>query len=156
MSDPLGTYLHDHLAGAEYAIQTLQMMRDQNSGKPLGAFAGKLLAEVEADRDTLRNIAEMVGAGSGTVKELASWLAQRASRVKLDADHDLGKLEALEFLELGIHGKWAMWRALESIGDSRLKDVDFKQLETRAEAQRGMVEERRLEIAQVALQPKAA
>lgn len=86
MSDPLGTYLHDHFAGAEYVIQTLQMMRDQNGGKPLGAFAGKLLVEVQADRDTLRNIAGKAGAGSGTVKEMASWLAQRASRVKLDAE----------------------------------------------------------------------
>ena len=49
-----------------------------------------------------------------------------------------------------------MWRALESIGDSRFKDVDFRRLATRAEVHIGMVEQQRLEMTKVALKPKAA
>jgi len=30
MSDALGTYLHDHLAGAAYAIDLIEFMRDRS------------------------------------------------------------------------------------------------------------------------------
>jgi hypothetical protein len=36
MSDPLATYLHDHLAGSNFAIELLDSLRDQYSGEPLG------------------------------------------------------------------------------------------------------------------------
>jgi hypothetical protein len=38
MSDPLATYLHDHLGGAKAAIDLLQAMRDHQEDKPLGDF----------------------------------------------------------------------------------------------------------------------
>lgn len=159
MSDPLATYLHDHLAGAVHAIETLKAMRDRQAGKPLGEFAATLLVEVEADRDTLRKLAESTGAGSSRLKEGASWLAERASRLKLtdESDHSIGTFEALEFLELGIHGKWALWCALDvaAVSDARLKGMDFKQLAERAETQRRLVNERRLEAARRALLPEA-
>jgi len=65
----------------------------------------------------------------------------------------LGTFEALEFLELGIHGKWALWRALATVAvsDTRLRGLDYEQLAARAEAQRASVEERRLEIARTVL-----
>jgi hypothetical protein len=160
MSDPLATYLHDHLAGAVHAIETLKTMRDRQAGTPLGDFASHLLLEVEADRNTLRNLAESMGAGSSTLKETASWLAERASRMKLthESNYSLGTFEALEFLELGIHGKWALWCALDvaAATDPRLKGVDFRQLAARAETQRVLVDGRRLEAARRALQPEPA
>ena len=160
MGDSLGTYLHDHLAGAVHAIEILKTMRDRQDNTPLGDFAAKLLVEVEADRETLSNLAGRIGSGSNTMKEMATWLAERASRLKLthESNHSLGAFEALEFLEIGIHGKWALWRALDvaAAADSRLNDMDFKQLAARAEAQRLLVDERRLETARRALQPDAA
>jgi hypothetical protein len=59
----------------------------------------------------------------------------------------------LEFLELGIHGKWALWRALGAVApnDPRLQGNDFEHLAERARTQRGQVEERRLEAARSAL-----
>jgi hypothetical protein len=35
MSDPLATYIEDHLAGATYAIDLLEAIRDQYAGDPL-------------------------------------------------------------------------------------------------------------------------
>lgn len=158
MSDPLATYLHDHLAGAVHAIETLKAMRDRQAGTPLADFAATLLIEVEADRETLRNLAETTGAGPSTLKETASWLAERASRLKLThtSNYSLGTFEALEFLELGIHGKWALWCALDvaAATDPRLKGIDFRQLASRAEIQRALVDARRLEVARRALQPE--
>ena len=65
----------------------------------------------------------------------------------------LGILEALEFLELGVQGKLAMWRALSaaSAADSRLQGLDYELLAARAESQAARVEQRRLEAARLAL-----
>jgi hypothetical protein len=52
--DPLTTYFRDHLAGAQAAIDLLEVLRDQHLGTPLGQFAAGLLAEVEEDREALR------------------------------------------------------------------------------------------------------
>jgi hypothetical protein len=159
MSDPLATYLHDHLAGSVHAINLLEFIRDQHNGEPLGRFASELLAEIQADRDTLRELAERIGAGSSEVKELTAWLSEKVTRLKLRRGAEgFGTFEALEFLELGIHGKWALWRALGVVAasDARLRSVDFEHLAARAEAQRALVEERRLEAARMALLRKAA
>ncbi len=44
MSDPLATYLQDHLAGAMAGIEILEALRDQHAGEPLGSFATEMLA----------------------------------------------------------------------------------------------------------------
>ncbi len=62
MSDALSAYLHDHLAGAAFAINLLELIRDQHEDDDLGHFAAHILAEIEQDRDTLRHMAERVDA----------------------------------------------------------------------------------------------
>ncbi|MDP9161565.1 MAG: hypothetical protein M3O09_15205 [Acidobacteriota bacterium] len=151
MSDPLATYLHDHLAGAAYAVDLVEFMRDQHQGEELGQFAAGLLIDIKSDQDVLRRLARRVGVGSSKLKELTAWLGEKVSRLKLrhDAADGLGLFEALEFLELGIHGKLELWRALGAIApnDSRLQSVSFEGLADRAEKQRVNVEKRRLEVA---------
>ena len=155
MSDPLATYVHDHLAGAVVAIDLLEALRDQHSDEPLGQFAAGLLVEVEADRAVLQGLAERVSMGSSRLKEAAAWLGEKVSRLKLGrrAASGLGTFEALEALALGILGKLALWRALAMIatGDARLGGMDFDHLTARAQAQHAQVEERRLEAARKAL-----
>jgi hypothetical protein len=55
MSDPLGTYLHDHLAGAAHAINLVEFMCDRYEGGELGQFAAWLLVEIESDRTVCAN-----------------------------------------------------------------------------------------------------
>jgi hypothetical protein len=157
MSDPLATYLHDHLAGAQHAIELVDFLRTRHEGHPLGDFAGTLLAEIEADRATLQTLADSIGAGSSKIKDLAGWVSEKVSRIKLHDDPDgLGTFEALEFLALGIRGKRLLWIALSAIApaDHRLQGTDFARLIARAKIQQEQVEERRLEIATTALAPK--
>jgi hypothetical protein len=155
MSNSLATYLHDHLAGALHAVNILETLRDTNDGEPLGRFASGLLAEINTDRATLEEIADRVGAGSNELKEFTAWVGEKVSRLKLrhGSGDGLGTFEALEFLELGIHGKWALWRALDTVSDQddRLRGVDYAHLAARAEAQRNTVEERRLDLAREVL-----
>jgi hypothetical protein len=157
MSDPLATYLHDHLGGARAAIELLAAMRDQQKDKALGDFAAHLLAEVEADRDTLQRLAEKVGGGSNLIKELTGWLGEKATRLKVGPDpaNPFAAFEALEFLALGVRGKLGMWLALDvaASDDPRLSGFDFKQLATRAETQYQQVEQHRMQMVKIALAP---
>lgn len=95
MSDPLATYIHDHLAGSTHAIDLLKAIRDQQGDRPLGEFAAALLPEIESDRDVLRNIADRAGLGSSAIKEAGAWLEEKVSRIKLrDLDKNgLGTFE---------------------------------------------------------------
>jgi hypothetical protein len=83
MTDPLATYLHDHLGGAKAAIDLLEAMRDRQEEQQLRDFAANLLIEVKADRDTLQRLAEKVGSGSNFLKEFTGWAAEKVTRLKL-------------------------------------------------------------------------
>lgn len=151
MRDALATYLEDHLAGSVHAIELLKAMRDDHKDEPLGEFAGELVPEIEADRQQLLRLVERIGAGPSEMKQLAGWVSEKVGRIKLShrVTNSLSTFEALEFLELGIHGKWALWRALAEVGpaEPRLQGVNFDRLIRRADAQHSQVEEFRLELA---------
>src|SRR5271170_1664203 len=106
MDNPLATYLADHLAGSVHAIELLKALEEQRRGQPLGRFAADLLVEIAADQAVVQRLADKIGTGSNRAKELTAWLGEKLSRFKLrhDSDDLLGTFEALEFLELGIHG----------------------------------------------------
>jgi hypothetical protein len=154
MENPLAIYLHDHLAGAAFAVDLLEAMRDKHPNEPLGDFAAMILMEVEEDRTTLKNLADRVGSGSSHLKELSAWLSEKVSRIKLNREtHTLGTFEALEFLALGILGKLALWNALKTLppSDGLLRGIDLDRLASRAQAQHAKVEARRLEEARIVL-----
>src|SRR5258705_3672735 len=153
MNEPLTIYLQDHLAGATAAIELLQVMGERTD--PLGGFAKHLLTEIEVDRETLQRLADKVGSGENVIKEFASWLSEKVTRLKFGhgmAD-PFGTFQAIEFLSLGIIGKLALWRALEtlSLSDTRLSGVPFNELVLRAKTQFSQVEERRFENSGTAL-----
>jgi len=158
MSEPLAVYLEDHLSGARFALELLQAMRDNQHLLRLKEFVVTLLAEVEADVDTLQGLAESMGAGSNIFKELAGWVGEKATRIKLgqSTGDDLGTFEALEFLALGVLGKASLWEALDvvAVSDERLHGYDFEQLAASARVQYAKVEHQRLESAKTALRPK--
>ena len=51
------------------------------------------------------------------MKKWAAWMVEKVSRLKLKHGRGdgLGTFEPLEFLVVGIHGKWALWRALSLV-----------------------------------------
>jgi hypothetical protein len=153
VSDPLVAYLHDHLVASVHAIELVEVLRDEYVGKPLGDFAAELLVEIEADREVLRKLGNQTGADSSGLRDLTAWLSEKVSRLKLGRGAGNGPetFEALEFLELGIQGKWALWRALAAVAaaDSRLDGTDFDSLAACAESQQAKNKERRLEMEDV-------
>ena len=152
MNNPLATYMHDHLAGAVYALDLVEAIEYHYKTEPLGQLAKILHREISSDRDTLQGIAGRFGSGSSKLKEGAAWLSEKVSRIKVQHSDPsgLGTFEALEFLELGIHGKLGLWRALEKIAgrEKRLAGIDFANLMSRAQDQGAMVEKFRLATAE--------
>ena len=64
MTDSLTTYLHDHLAGANFAIEVLEFLREQRLSAALDENAEALHSEIEEDRNVLQAVVERAGAGA--------------------------------------------------------------------------------------------
>jgi hypothetical protein len=153
MSEPLATYLHDHLAGARFAIDLLERLRDTQPSQDFKDFAQHLLRQIEEDREVLQRVVDDVAGGRSAVKEAAAWLSEKASRLKLrlGGNEALAVFESLEALSLGVLGKAKLWQALSEIsaGDPRLEQLDLTQLIARAESQHDAIESRRRKLAAV-------
>lgn len=151
MSD-LPTYLHDHLAGSNFAVGLLEFLRDQYAGEPFSDVMAGMLAEIEQDRGVLQSIIDREGNGVPILKGAAVWFSEKLSEMKLSRG-SFGTFEALEALALGVLGKLALWQALAAIADAdpRLEGVDFGQLADRAKKQHALAEKLRLQAARDAL-----
>ena len=82
----LATYLRDHLAGADTAIQMVQGLSDAYRGGPEGALFESLYEQFREDRGVVEGILAELGYTSRSVKRLAGrrpgvpfvqWLAAR-------------------------------------------------------------------------------
>ncbi|HEX5606275.1 MAG TPA: hypothetical protein VFY96_07165, partial [Candidatus Binatia bacterium] len=65
-------------------------------------------------------------------------------------------LESIEAVALGIDGKLALWRALETVAEvaAEMRKVDYGRLSARAQEQREVAESMRLMAARLALVPE--
>ena len=152
----LGTYLNDHLAGSVMGIELAERTIRENEGDPLAVRLGRVLDEIREDQAVLKGVIDRVGAAQNPLKKAGAWLAEKAARVKLggsDEPGELSRLEVLETLTTGIHGKRALWRALRVVAPryEELGALNFDLLERRAIEQHEVVEEMRLEAAKAAL-----
>jgi hypothetical protein len=147
----LHTYLQDHTAGAIHAVELVKALQQQRDCRPLlGQFATALLPQIEQDLEMLEAVAKRIGSDGFHLKEIAGWLGDKLSRVKLDpAGDSFHVFETLEFLSLGVLGKRALWRALMTVAPmyKGLQDVDLQYLIERAEHQHQAIEEMRLHMA---------
>ncbi len=159
--DFLTTYLNDHLAGAQMGIQVARDCLKHNPTGPLGDFLVVLLAEIEEEYEQLKNVPARLSSTENPAKKAASRVASKVARLKLkDAFSgytDLTRLEELEGLALGVHGRQKLWAALEAAcgSDERFSDFDFPALQERARRQHDGLEHHRLEAARKAFAPIA-
>jgi hypothetical protein len=151
----LASYLKDHLAGSTAAVELLEHLAESHRGEPLEKLFTELRGEIASDQEALRKLLQRFSR-EGPVRKASAWMAEKFNRVKIrlagEKAGELGLVEALEILVLGITGKQLLWRALSaSLGDSPLlRGVDLSQLEQRAIDQLERVESHRLEAARQA------
>jgi hypothetical protein len=152
----LATYLNDHLAGSVAAVELLDHLIKAYEGKPLEKFFKDLRDDVSADQEVLRKLLRRF-AKESVVRKAGAWIAEKFTRAKIktagEKVGEMGLLQALEVLVLGITGKQLLWRALNaSLGSSPLlRGADLSRLEERAIEQIERVEAKRLETAREAL-----
>ena len=154
--DALRTYLNDHLAGSVMAVELAERAARENEGAPIAARLSRVLEEIREDQALVKGLIERVGAGQNPLKKAGAWLVEKAGRWKLggtDEPGELSRLEVLEMLAMGIHGKRALWRALHVVVSryEELRGLDLGLLERRATEQHDEVEAMRLEAAKAAL-----
>jgi len=151
----LSTYLNDHLAGSNIAIEILDHLIDETS--ELSPALNALKTEIAEDREQLKALMASQQIEESRVRKAGSWFAEQVAEMKLEVDDDengpLRRLERLEALEIGIDGKIALWRALDvaAKSNSDLRRLDYVRLRQRGEDQRARVESMRLNAASAAL-----
>ncbi|MDQ2669733.1 MAG: hypothetical protein M3Y31_03800 [Gemmatimonadota bacterium] len=156
MGRPIETYLADHLAGADAALDLVHALSEEHSGA-LAQFFQDLHTEIAEDRTQLEELMQRLGVERSRLRSAGARLAEKFGRLKLTGDDQRGGafrlLEALDTLQSGIEGKRALWRALAAAAetDPRLALVDYRLLAERAESQRDRVDTVRLDAARAAL-----
>jgi len=155
-TNPLLTYLRDHLAGARGALELLEYLRDHAPDQEIRTAADNFHSEIAADREVLEQLTLQLGGGPSVLKGFSAWLTEKLSRLKLGSvgeTVDLPLLEAVEALALGILGKVALWDALIAIAreDRSLPRLDYYSLRARAQHQHDRMELHRLRLATLVL-----
>lgn len=152
--DFLTTYLNDHLAGSQSALEILDLLHRLDES----AAWQDIKREIEADRQELEQLIRSINSAPSALRRATAWMVEKAAEVKMrvddpSADAVLRRLELIEALALGIDGKHALWTALQMVSQSapQLRSLDYEKLIARAEAQRGVIEVRRLQAAADAL-----
>jgi hypothetical protein len=142
----LSIYLKDHLAGATVGVELARRLAGENRDSPYGPELDQLAAEIEEDREALKDLFGRLGVSPDLIKVVGVWAAEKLGRLKLNGEllsySPLSRLEELEMLSLGVEGKASMWRAFQAsvADDPRLHGVDFEALHARAAAQRTTLE----------------
>ena len=110
------TYLRDHLAGADTAIQVVHGLRDAYRGSPEGTLFGSLYDQFREDRGVVEGILAELGYTSRSTKRLAGRATGNALRaVAGGAAGDLSLFRTLEALAIGVQGKRCLWRAAQAL-----------------------------------------
>jgi hypothetical protein len=151
----LAIYLNDHLAAATGARELARRAAGSNRGSEYGGFVAELAAEIEDDRQALLSIMRELDVGIDRIKLVAGWSAEKLGRLKLNGrllDYSpLSRLVELELLELGVHGKLALWRSLRQLQLSDPMAHELRKLVSRAEQQLERLESHRIRAATEAL-----
>ena len=112
----LATYLRDHLAGADTAIQMVQGLSDAYRGGPEGALFESLYEQFRDDRGVVEGILAELGYTSLSVKRVAGRATGSALRtVAGGPPGGLSLFRTLEALAIGVQGKRCLWRAAQAL-----------------------------------------
>ena len=153
----LTAYLTDHLAGSVLAVDLLNQLESSHAGTQIARVLGALRADIESDRQELRQLMNALQIAESRVRQTLGLLTAKLTEIKLRVEDGvsgpLRLLESVETVALGIDGKLALWRSLEVAAETvpELGCLDYERLARRAKEQRRCAEEVRLIAARTAL-----
>lgn len=107
MIPAVGSYLNDHSAGATAGANLAKMAAREHQTDEHGPFFSEIYAEIQADFDTLQQLADELGveksAGKSALAEVGSKMM--GPRFTGGDDDELNALVTLETLSIGVEGK---------------------------------------------------
>jgi hypothetical protein len=142
----IDVYLNDHLAGATFGADLARQLEARAEGTDFQPAMSRLASEIEADLDTLTHLMDRIGVARNPAKQVATWVAEKASRLKLSGatagNRELGTFLSIEALSLGVEGKASLWTTLLEIRGHypALASTDLDGLVERAQRQRQVLE----------------
>ena len=157
----LAIYLKDHLAGSEAGLAILEHIESAHGVGRIGEITRRIRAEIVGERKVLTRLLEQLDASASVSRRVAGWMSEKAMELKLIADDPgdgaLRLFEAVEAIELGVHGKLGLWRALAANAHQIpvLATVEYEPLIKQAGEQEELLEILRLEASKVAFADKA-
>jgi hypothetical protein len=112
----VATYLREHLAGADTAIQIVHDLTEACRGGPERALFESLYEQFREDRGVVEGILAELGYTSRSVKRLAGRATGSALGIVAGgAPGDLSLFRTLEALAIGVQGKRCLWRAAQAL-----------------------------------------
>ena len=139
----LASYLRDHLAGADTAIEVVAKLSDEHHGTAEGTLSASLHGRFQAERDVVTRVLDDLQATPVSAKRVVGKATGAALRAVNRGDAGaLSLFRTLEALAVGIQGKRLLWRALQRMTPrTRLRDRSrFAALESDAVKQWKAVE----------------
>ena len=153
----LEIYLQDHFAGASGGLQLAKRIQGAVEG-PEKAEMTALTAEIEDDREKLREIMLRLDVDPDRVKQAAAQAGELMGRLKLNgrilSPSPLSRVVEFEGMIMGVTGKLQLWRSLvqRAPHDDRLDSAELAKLIERAEGQRARLEEMHAQAARLAFE----
>jgi hypothetical protein len=149
----LSTYLRDHHAGSTAGLRLARRLLRQNQENRYTSDLSSLVDAIASDRQQLIRLMKALDVKPDPIKAMLASSGERLARLKLNGRafsySPLSRLTELETLSLGIAGKQALWRSLETASGTAaaLTSFDLSGLIDAAGVQLDLVERLRLEAA---------
>ncbi len=144
----LEKYLNEHLAGSGSALGLLETLAAHQHDD--AEIYLNLRRDIFQNRLTLESLIQKLGFKRNPALEFTAKAVSQIALFRFKnhgiTKGELGLVEALEALELGVHGQSLLWRSLAEQGPSGLipAGVDLRALLQSAETQKAQVERLRL------------
>ena len=119
--DLLGIYCNDHLAAATGGIELVSRMLGNHRGTEHEPRLEQLLDELREERSVLASSMAALGLPIRQYKQIASWVGEKLSRVKLNGHllsrSPLSDLVEFEFIATAVLAKRAGFESLRALAD---------------------------------------
>jgi hypothetical protein len=151
--DLLGIYVNDHLMAATGGVELVSRMLGEHRDSRYASRLEELLGQLREERSALTGIMKALGIPVRQYKQVATWVAEKVSRLKLNgrllSRSPLSSLIEFEFIANAVLGKRAGFETLRQIAeiDSRLDAPLLDRLIRQANDQHRWLIEARREIA---------
>jgi hypothetical protein len=151
--DLLGVYCNDHLASAAGGIELVSRMIGAQRGTAYEGPLRQLLDELREEKSALTRQTRELGLPVRQYKQLAVWVAEKASRAKLNGHllsrSPLSDLVEFEFLASAVRGKRSGFETMRIAAevDDRIDKALFDRLIAQANRQYEWLTQARQEVA---------